>query len=269
MRPLPPDHTPASARLANNLLHAQHIAKPQLQFNPPVNNYAEAGPSWNTLLPIKHHAVVPADWQPIEGTADDAALKDILQRGRSPIATVSPYAYETVHLQYPNSLFDEAEPIPPVPFATTPFTFVDTPSLLQAMTEKLLVAKEIAVDLEHNSFRSYGGIVCLMQISTREEDWVVDTLALRKELIEQKLGGVLVDPRIVKVFHGAESDITWLQQNFGMFVVGLFDTYHATKVLGEFRLIAASSAGCLLSLPRLPEPLSGVAALSVLRLYRR
>jgi len=34
-----------------------------------------------------------------------------------------------------------------------------------------------------------------------------------------------------QVFHGADSDIVWLQQDFSVFVVGLFDTYHASKVL--------------------------------------
>ena len=35
------------------------------------------------------------------------------------------------------------------------------------------------------------------------------------------------------MFHGADSDIPWLQKDFGIYVVNLFDTYHATKVLGE------------------------------------
>jgi len=70
-----------------------------------------------------------------------------------------------------------------------------------------------------------------MQISTREEDWVVDTLALRDDM--ETLNVVFADPTIVKVFHGAESDIVWLQQDFNLYVVNLFDTYHATKVLGK------------------------------------
>lgn len=37
----------------------------------------------------------------------------------------------------------------------------------------------------------------------------------------------------VQVFHGAESDIVWLQQDFQVYVVNLFDTYHASKVLGN------------------------------------
>lgn len=76
---------------------------------------------------------------------------------------------------------------------------MDTAEKLEAMVEKLKEAKEIAVDLEHHSMRSYYGFTCLMQISTREEDWVVDTLSLRAELREHKLGGVLMDPAIIKV----------------------------------------------------------------------
>ena len=53
------------------------------------------------------------------------------------------------------------------------------------------------MDMEHHSYRSFAGFVCLMQISTREEDWVVDTLLLREELGE--LNEVFTDPGIVKV----------------------------------------------------------------------
>lgn len=35
-----------------------------------------------------------------------------------------------------------------------------------------------------------------------------------------------------QVLHGAESDIVWLQQDFNLYIVNLFDTYHASKVLG-------------------------------------
>lgn len=33
--------------------------------------------------------------------------------------------------------------------------------------------------MEHNQYRSFQGLTCLMQISTRTEDFVVDTLKLR------------------------------------------------------------------------------------------
>lgn len=36
---------------------------------------------------------------------------------------------------------------------------------------------------------------------------------------------------MLQVFHGAESDIIWLQQNFNIYIVNLFDTFHASKLL--------------------------------------
>ena len=64
----------------------------------------------------------------------------------------------------------------------TPLTFVDTPQDLEAMVQHLATAKEIAIDLEHHHYRSFQGFTCLMQVSTREEDFIVDTLALRADL---------------------------------------------------------------------------------------
>ena len=65
------------------------------------------------------------------------------------------------------------------------------------MLTKLRRVSEVAIDLEHHSYRSYAGFLCLMQISTREEDWIIDTLVLREELTE--LNEILTDPRIIKV----------------------------------------------------------------------
>lgn len=65
------------------------------------------------------------------------------------------------------------------------------------MLAKLKKATEIAVDLEHHSYRSYNGFLCLMQISDREHDWIVDLLALRDEI--EQLNEIFTDPKIVKV----------------------------------------------------------------------
>lgn len=153
-------------------------------------------------------------------------------------------------------MFTSRPPIPYEPMEKTPLNWVRTAGELEAMLEKLRQSQEIAVDLEHHDYRTYGGFLCLMQISTREEDWLVDLLLLRDEI--QSLNEVFTDPSIVKVlqsplfllqlfliaiqvFHGAESDIVWLQQNFSVYVVTLFDTYHASKLLGEYHLRAKAS----------------------------
>ncbi len=84
-----------------------------------------------------------------------------------------------------------------------------------------------------------------MQISSRTEDFLIDTLILRDEL--SILNNVFTNPKIVKVnfgvfvlfhwiyilkvFHGADWDIEWLQKDFGIYIVNMFDTHQAAKEL--------------------------------------
>ena len=65
------------------------------------------------------------------------------------------------------------------------------------MLGKLRQAQEIAVDLEHHRHRSFNGFVCLMQISTRRDDFVVDTLTLREEM--EELNEIFTNPDVLKV----------------------------------------------------------------------
>lgn len=99
------------------------------------------------------------------------------------------------------------------------------------MLAELKCAKEIAIDLEHHDNRSYIGMVSLMQISTRNQDWIIDTLKPWRRKLEC-LNDVFADPNILKVLHGAAMDIMWLQRDLGLYIVGLFDTYHAARSLG-------------------------------------
>jgi ribonuclease D len=110
-----------------------------------------------------------------------------------------------------------------------PVIYVDTFIKFQEMIEKLENSEEIAVDLEHHSLRSYLGFTCLMQISTRDEDFILDPFPLWESV--HKLRKVFTDPNIVKVFHGADSDVLWLQRDFGIHVVNMFDTGQAARKL--------------------------------------
>jgi exosome complex exonuclease RRP6 len=128
-------------------------------------------------------------------------------------------------------MYEQSEPQPYKPFETTTATFVDTPEALAMMLAELKTAKEIAIDIEHHDNRSYIGLVSLMQISTRDKDWIVDTLQPWRRRLEC-LNEVFADPSIVKVLHGAYMDIIWLQRDLGLYIVGLFDTFHAARALG-------------------------------------
>eukprot|EP00898_Chlorokybus_atmophyticus_P007181 jgi/Chlat1/7464/Chrsp6S07500 len=116
------------------------------------------------------------------------------------------------------------------PLDATPFTLVDTPAALQSLVKKLQAAREIAIDLENHSYRSFQGFTCLMQVSTRAEDFIVDTLVLRSH-IRGCLQSIFVDASKVKVLHGCDKDVQWLQRDFGIYLVNVFDTGQAARML--------------------------------------
>lgn len=122
------------------------------------------------------------------------------------------------------------EPVKPPPLEITPFKLVEEVKDLKQLAAKLRSVDEFAVDLEHNQYRSFQGLTCLMQISTRTEDFVVDTLKLRVH-IGPHLRDVFKDHKKKKVMHGADRDILWLQRDFGIYVCNMFDTGQASRVL--------------------------------------
>jgi exosome complex exonuclease RRP6 len=146
-----------------------------------------------------------------------------------------PLAARLAALRYPPAQLALPPPPPPLApssFDDTPFEFVDALPALRAAAARLAAASEIAVDLEAHMYRSFQGFVCLIQLSTRSEDIIIDALKLRAH-VGPALAPVFADPRIVKVLHGADGDVTWLQRDFGVFLVNMFDTGQAARVLGH------------------------------------
>lgn len=97
-------------------------------------------------------------------------------------------------------MYEKREPEEYLPIDQTSAIWVDTYEGVLEMLEELKLAKEIALDLEHHDFRTYTGLLSLMQISTREKDWVIDTLQPWRHKLEV-LNEVFADPKIVKVRH--------------------------------------------------------------------
>ncbi|CAJ1992668.1 exosome subunit rrp6p homologue [Leishmania donovani] len=190
----------ASARAG--VLRLAHIRRPQLLFDTPVDNSAAP------FVPYYYDA-----------------------SGQSHVGVAGQHPFESVIKAFsiPESQMLPRAEVPPVPLDACPLTFVDTSVAMQAMIAKLLLASEIAVDLEHHDFYSYQGFTCLMQISTREEDFIVDCLKLRSSM--GALAPVFLNPSILKVLHGAREDIRWLQKDFSLYVVNFFDTGVALQTL--------------------------------------
>ncbi|KAF9236464.1 ribonuclease H-like domain-containing protein [Melanogaster broomeanus] len=241
-----PKACPPRGRLDPALTHASHLPKPQLKFKHSLSNTDESPYIPASLIPHKWCAKVPLgyvfhDEQP---TTDAKHIRDEgAEEEERKKHAIHPYYYELTHPSYPNHVFSPpSSPLHPAPLdisSTTsaatsqtsshPLTFVSTSKSLLALANIISTSTELAIDLEHHSYRSYRGFLALMQISTREADFVVDLLMAREA--GQIIARVFADPSVIKVFHGAESDIVWLQQDFNIFVVGLFDTFHASKLL--------------------------------------
>ena len=114
---------------------------------------------------------------------------------------------------------------------STDLVYVDSIEKLDAMIEDVMRSGEMAIDLEHHDVRSYRGFTCLIQVSTRSTDYIVDPFPLF-HVLGPRLNRVTTDPRIRKVLHGADMDIQWLQRDFGVYIVNMFDTGQAARVVG-------------------------------------
>lgn len=88
----------------------------------------------------------------------------------------------------------------------------------------------LACDLEADSLHHYQEKVCLIQLSTPRESFIVDPLAF-SDL--SALAPLMADPLKRKLFHGADYDIRSLHRDFGIEVRNLFDTMIACQFLGE------------------------------------
>ncbi len=116
-----------------------------------------------------------------------------------------------------------------------------TTERLAEVADILSQQSEIAVDLEMDSLHHYREKVCLAQVSTRQQSWLLDPLALPSLA---PLAAPLSDPDIVVVMHGSDYDIRSLHRDFGIEVTNLFDTMIAARFLGiaEFGLAALLKA---------------------------
>jgi ribonuclease D len=122
-----------------------------------------------------------------------------------------------------------------------PATYIRTDDALKRLADKLAGETLIGIDTESNSLYAYREQVCLIQISTREADFIVDPFSVNDM---QPLGALLQDPAIEKVFHAAEYDLMCLKRDYGFTLKNLFDTMIAARICGH----KAVGLGALLSL---------------------
>jgi len=97
------------------------------------------------------------------------------------------------------------------------------------MIDQIAAQPIIAVDTEADSLHSYFDKVCLIQITSGGEDFVVDPLA---KIDIKRFGDVLANPAIRKIFHGGDYDLRILNRDFNFTIANFVDTMVCAQLLG-------------------------------------
>ena len=228
------------------------MSKPQTQFNPPIDNSRDT-----IFIPsLPKHGLPLTNSIHNSNSSSSSSLSSSLSS-----SFIHPYKHFIDHIAYPEEQLNRADPVAPfITLEENECDFINTIDDLILLCQYLegkadlsnnhhhqsksyfnihesstlrygpnTPVREIAIDLEAHSYRSFQGFTCLMQLSTRERDFLIDTIALRSHL--HLLNTVTTDPRIVKVLHGCDSDIVWLQRDFGIYIINIFDTGQASRIL--------------------------------------
>ncbi len=109
------------------------------------------------------------------------------------------------------------------------FTLVADTAAFARMMESLVPAARLAIDIEADSLYHYFDKVCLVQISTDSETYVLDPLAI-KDI--GALAPLAANPEVEKVFHAAGYDTFCLRRDYGFSFTNLFDTHLAAQLMG-------------------------------------
>lgn len=108
--------------------------------------------------------------------------------------------------------------------------YIDNAQQTAELAQSLDGTALLAADTEAAGYHRYHDRICLLQLSTREQTAVVDTLAVRDI---GPLEPYFADPAIEIIFHDADYDLRLLSRDFHVEVRGLFDTKIAAQLLGE------------------------------------
>ncbi|XP_020147853.1 protein RRP6-like 3 isoform X1 [Aegilops tauschii subsp. strangulata] len=182
----------------------------------------------NSYSPFKHLRRQGAD-QAVDGHPDEAKPQP-----QESSQKMHPFEDEiTSLLDSPTrySTFCNFTPSSQCPGMSNSYNWVNTKAQLEHLAGLLGEEKAFGVDTEQHSFRSFLGYTALVQISTQKEDYLIDTIALHD--VMGILQPVFASPSICKIFHGADNDVLWLQRDFHIYVVNMFDTAKACEVLSK------------------------------------
>ncbi|MDD3446925.1 MAG: ribonuclease D, partial [Zavarzinia sp.] len=110
------------------------------------------------------------------------------------------------------------------------FIHITDTEALTALVERLKQAEYITVDTEFLRDNTYWPKLCLVQVAGPDVTAIIDPLAPLIDL--SPLLDLMVDPKVLKVFHAARQDIEIFLKLSGRIPEPLFDTQVAAMVCG-------------------------------------
>ncbi len=109
------------------------------------------------------------------------------------------------------------------------YKFIASEAQLKSVCDDLLTQDIIGVDLEADSMHCFKEKICLIQIATSKEAFLIDPFEVRDLSTFVR---VLEDHDVIKVFHGADFDVRSLDRDYQAKINNLFDTEIASRFLG-------------------------------------
>ncbi|WCL49668.1 ribonuclease D [Leptospira sp. GIMC2001] len=109
------------------------------------------------------------------------------------------------------------------------YIMVDNPKNLELALFNLRNAPIISIDTESSGYFTYYAKVCLIQITAKSKNYIIDPLKLDKL---DALGEIFKDANVLKIFHSASDDIKALKKDFHFDFVNVADTMLSSRYLG-------------------------------------
>ena len=109
-------------------------------------------------------------------------------------------------------------------------TYIDSAGKLEGLGRSLAGTADLAVDCEAAGYHRFSDRLCLVQLSTPCETFVLDPLAVG---LTAPLKPFLEDPARRTLMHGGSYDLRLLRRDLGIVVARVFDTQVAASFLGE------------------------------------
>jgi len=110
--------------------------------------------------------------------------------------------------------------------------WIDTAAGVRTAAGLCAANGRLALDTEADSMHSYFHKVCLIQVTADGRHMVIDPLALAPADLDP-LWGVVGDPALPVLMHGADYDLRVLDRDYGARIRGLQDTQIMALLLGE------------------------------------